>query len=216
MQIGIVGAGNVAQAFASKAINAGHSVVFSNSRGPQSLAPIVTRFGPMATAAPVTVAIENPIVLLALPWPKVDGALRNISTWHGQILIDPSNAFRGGTPAHGIVNFKDSSSSEHVAALAPGARVVKAMNSNFMSNFEREPTDGRFRRAVFISGDDRAARNTVADLLESFGFAPVDLGSLRVGGRIQAVGGPIAGHDFFLPWPAPRSMPAFNGETAQK
>lgn len=54
-------------------------------------------------------------------------------------------------------------------------------------------------------GDDPAARNTVPDLFETFGFAPVDLGSLKVGG-------PVAGHDFFLHWPAPRSFPVFNGE----
>jgi hypothetical protein len=59
------------------------------------------------------------------------------------------------------------------------------------------------RRALFISGDDPGAQNLVADLFESFGFAPILLGTLAQGGRIQAVGGPIAGHDFFLPWPAP-------------
>lgn len=94
----------------------------------------------------------------------------------------------------------------------PGARVVKALNASFMANFAKPPIVGGMRRVAFVSGDDRAAKTTVADLLESFGFAPVDLGSLRDGGRIQGVGAPIAGHDFFLPWPAPRSFPAFNGE----
>lgn len=38
MHIGLIGAGQVAQAFARKAVDAGHHVVFSNSRGPDSLA----------------------------------------------------------------------------------------------------------------------------------------------------------------------------------
>ena len=212
MRIGIIGAGEVAQSFARKAVDAGHNVVFSNSRGPESLAPLVAKFGPLAAAGTPHEVVENPIVLLALPWSRVEDALRVLPAWHGQILINPTNAFNGGNPADGLVDFQGGSSSELVAALAPGARVVKAMNTLFMRNFAADPASGKLRRAAFVSGDDRPAKDTVADLLESFGFAPVDLGTLPAGGRIQAVGAPIAGHDFFLPWPAPRSFPAFNGD----
>jgi predicted dinucleotide-binding enzyme len=65
MRIGIIGAGDVAQAFARKAIDAGHQVVFSNSRGKESLAPAIAKFGAAATAP--AEAVENPIVLLACP-----------------------------------------------------------------------------------------------------------------------------------------------------
>ena len=64
---------------------------------------------------------------------------------------------------------------------------------------------------VFVSGDDPAAVRQTADLFEDLGFAPVYLGSLAKGGRMQAVGATLAGHDLHLPWPAPRSFPAFNG-----
>jgi hypothetical protein len=212
MDIGIIGAGRVAQAFARKAIDVGHRVLFSNSRGAESLAPTVARFGPLASAVSAATAAKSPIVLLAVPWPKIESALSGLPGWHGQILIDPSNAFVDGTPAQGIVDFGESSSSEHVAELASGARVVKAMNTLFMNHFAAKSSDPHFRRALFVSGDDLEARQLVADLFESFGFAPVDLGSLKVGGKIQAIGGALAGHDFFLPWPAPRSFPAINGE----
>lgn len=214
MKVGTIGAGTVAQAFARKAIAAGHSVAFSNSREPASLAPVVAAFGDRASAVSAAQAIDNPVVLLAVPWPKVDAALGGLPRWQGQILIDTTNGFADGTPAGGLVDFHGGSSSEHVASLAPGARVVKAMNASFMSHFAAEPTDGRFRRAMFISGDDHEANEAVADLFESFGFAPVDLGGLATGGRIQSVGAPISGHDFYLPWPAPRSFPAFNGAQA--
>ncbi|WP_117191455.1 NADPH-dependent F420 reductase [Rhizobium terrae] len=207
MEIGIIGAGTVAQAFSKKAIGAGHQVVLSNSGAPEKLAGVIGRLGSGASAAPAAIAAEKPIVLLAVPWPKVEAALHGLPAWRGQVLIDATNALRDGTPTQGLVDFHDGSSSEHVAALAPGARVVKAMNTLFMGNFAAEARDGRFRRAVLVSGDDHDAKSTVADLFESFGFAPIDLGSLKVGGRIQAVGGPIAGHDFFLPWPAPRAFP---------
>lgn len=211
MRIGIIGAGDVAQAFARKAIDAGHHVVFSNSRGKESLAPVIAKFGAAAAAAAPAEAVENPIVLLAVPWVKAEASLHALPAWHGQILIDPTNGFG----QDGLVDFGAGSSSETVAALAPGARVVKAMNAIFMTNFAKDPASGGFRRALFISGDDRGAKAEIADLFESFGFAPVDLGTLQKGGRIQAVGTTLAGHDLFLPYPAPRSFPAFNGETPE-
>lgn len=212
MQIGIIGAGQVARSFARKAIDAGHGVVFSNSRGPETLVSLVAEFGPPATAGTIRDVLNNPVVLLAVPWPKVEAVLQAFPAWQGQILIDPTNAFHTGDPAGGLVDFQGGSSSERVAALASGARVVKALNAMFMTNFAKPPVSGGLRRVAFLSGDDRTAKETVADLLQSFGFAPIDLGSLRDGGRIQAVGAPVAGHDFYVPWPAQRSFPAFNGE----
>jgi predicted dinucleotide-binding enzyme len=211
MQIGIIGAGTVARSFAAKAIAASHSVIFSNSRGPESLNPLVSEFGPLASASSTAEVVENPIVLLAVPWPKVDATLSALPRWRGQILIDATNGFKDGTPRQGFAEFPEASSSEHVAALAPGARVVKAMNSMFMSNFSSEPVQGKFRRVVFVSGDSWDARDTIANLFEDFGFAPIVLGTLAKGGRAQALGGSIAGHDFFVPWPSPRSFPAFGG-----
>jgi len=41
MQIGLIGAGTVARAFAERAIAAGHRVAFSNSRDPSSLVGLV-------------------------------------------------------------------------------------------------------------------------------------------------------------------------------
>jgi len=46
MQIGTIGAGDLAQAFAKRVLKAGHKVKFSNSRGPESLREIVRKLGP--------------------------------------------------------------------------------------------------------------------------------------------------------------------------
>ena len=40
-----------------------------------------------------------------------------------------------------------------VAGQAQGAKVVKAFNSLTMANFEKGPTEGNGRRALFVSGD---------------------------------------------------------------
>ncbi len=46
MEIGTIGAGDFAQAFAKRALNAGHKVKLSNNRGPEGLREIVNRLGP--------------------------------------------------------------------------------------------------------------------------------------------------------------------------
>jgi predicted dinucleotide-binding enzyme len=51
MQIGTIGAGAFARAFAKQALKAGHQIKLSNSRGPASLRQIVEQLGPGATAA---------------------------------------------------------------------------------------------------------------------------------------------------------------------
>ncbi len=43
-----------------------------------------------------------------------------------------------------------------------------------------------------MSGDDAEAKNTVKSLIAAFGFAPVDLGSLAEGGKMQQAGCPLA------------------------
>ncbi len=47
------------------------------------------------------------------------------------------------------------------------------------------------RRVIFIAGDDLQAKETVAELIAEIGFAALDTGSLREGGRHQQPGTPI-------------------------
>jgi 8-hydroxy-5-deazaflavin:NADPH oxidoreductase len=204
MRIGLIGAGAVAQAFAQKAVTAGHSVVFSSSREPESLKAVTDPFGGAATAARPREVVDNPVVVLALPWGKVETVLTSLPGWNGQVLIDATNAFTADHSA--LIDLGRTTSSEIVASLAPGARVIKAMNHLYMTNFTVDPVRGNLRRVLFLAGDDPEAKTTAGDLFESFGFAPIDLGSLATGGAIQSVNAPIAGHDFFVPWPAPRSL----------
>jgi predicted dinucleotide-binding enzyme len=42
-----------------------------------------------------------------------------------------------------------------------------------------------------VAGDDAQAKSVVSALIEQLGFAPVDTGSLREGGRKQQPGSPI-------------------------
>jgi predicted dinucleotide-binding enzyme len=95
MEIGTIGAGAFAQAFAKQALKAGHKVKLSNSRSPESLREIVSRLGPRAIAATRNEAAACEIVLLAVPWDNVPETLANLPKWKNQILIDGTNPFHG-------------------------------------------------------------------------------------------------------------------------
>ena len=195
MEIGTIGAGDFAQAFAKRALKAGHKVKLSNSRGPESLREIINQLGPGAMAATTEEAAACEVVLLAVPWDNVPETLASLPKWKNQILIDGTNPFHGKAGNFKPVDVGNLSTSQFVAALAPGARVVKALNTMIVRNLEADPIVNGARRVAFISADDHGAKKRVETLLESFGYSVIDLGNLRDGGLIQQAGGPLAGRN---------------------
>ncbi len=195
MEIGTIGAGAFAQAFAKRALKAGHKVKLSNSRGPDSLREIVNQLGPGATAASKEEAAACEMVLLAVPWDNVPETLASLPEWNNQILIDGINPLHGKAGEFTLADVGNLSTSQLIAALAPGARVVKALNTMVVPNLEADPIVNGARRVAFISADDDSAKKQVATLLEGFGYSVIDLGNLRDGGLIQQAGGPLAGRN---------------------
>lgn len=196
MEIGTIGAGAFAQAFAKRALKAGHTVKLSNDQGPpDSLREIVTQLGPGATAVPKEVAASCEMVLLAVPWDNVPDTLASLPRWKNQILIDGTNPFHGKAGKFTPADVGNLSTSQLVPALAPGARVVKAFNHMIVPNLEEGPVVNGARRVAFVSADDNDAKKRVETLLKAFGYSVIDLGDLRDGGLIQQAGGPLAGRD---------------------
>src|SRR5882672_3351083 len=119
-QLGIIGAGRIGQAMARTAQRAGRPVVMANSRGPDSLASVVSALGDGVTAGTAEQAAAAGIVVLAVPWSQVPEAVRGLE-WGGQIVIDATNDF---DPS----DLDGRTSSELVADLVAPAPVVKAAN----------------------------------------------------------------------------------------
>ncbi|MFE6410022.1 NADPH-dependent F420 reductase [Streptomyces sp. NPDC057837] len=193
MRIGTLGAGTVAQAIARHAIRHGHEVVLSNSRGPGSLAALVRDLGAGATAATPAEAAAADLVVLAVGWPQVPEVAAQLPPLDGTIVIDATNQFASPPPDARIAELGDLTGSEYVASLLPGARVVKAFNALFAQFIAPDPRHEAGRQVLFLAGDDTDAKNTVVALTAQFGFAPVDLGTLREGGRLIQLGGPLSG-----------------------
>jgi 8-hydroxy-5-deazaflavin:NADPH oxidoreductase len=193
MAIGIIGSGKVGRAIAKQLSRGGHEVVISNSHGPESLASIVGNLGPKVKSGTVADSARQEIVVLAVPWIHLEKALAGLPNWGGRIVIDATNQFLTGPPEFKIADLGDKTSSEVVAGFVPGARVVKAFNTIPAELMEADPREGKGRRVLFLSGDDVAAKKEFGAILEQRGFALIDLGGLREGGRIQQVGGPLPG-----------------------
>ena len=195
MKFGTIGAGTVALAFARAALAVGHEVVVSSRRGPEALAGKVADLGRGASAGTVEVAASLDYVLLAVPWPSVEDALSGLPAWNGRVLIDATNPFIEYSPKLVLADLGGKGASEIVAALATGARIVKAFNSIVTARFNEGPVKNGGRRVIFVSGDHLEPTEFVKSLIETFGFVPVYLGGLATGGRLQQAGGPLAGRD---------------------
>ena len=183
--VGIIGAGRLGQAMARTVLRAGRRVVVANSRGPGSLASVVSALGDGVSAGSVDEAASAGIVVLAVPWDRVPEAVRG-PTWDGQIVVDATNDF-AADDLHGRT------SSELVADLVPGARVVKAGNTLGADVLGSDPQEAGGRRVIFVSGDDADAKAQVVALFHDAGFAAIDLGSLATGGVMQEIHHPLAG-----------------------
>lgn len=191
MKIGFIGAGNVAPTLAKHFLFSGHQVMLSNSRGPDSLADVVKKLGAGATAGTIQEVAEQDIVVLATRWHSVQSALFTVPDWKGRILIDTTNRYASYEPMI-VADTSGRTSSEIVADLAPGAKVIKAFNTvpmAWISDF----SPSKPKTAFFVSGDDADAKKVVSKLIEEIGFCSLDLGSLAVGGRLQQLGGPLLG-----------------------
>jgi 8-hydroxy-5-deazaflavin:NADPH oxidoreductase len=185
--VGIIGAGRLGQAMARTALRAGRRVVIANSRGPESLASVVSELGEGASAETVEQASAVGVVVIAVPWDRVPEAVQDIE-WAGQVVIDATNDW-------GADDLNGRTSSELVADLVVGARVIKAANTLGAEVLGSDPQEAGGRRVLFISGDDADAKADVVALFEDAGFAPIDLGDLATGGAMQQIHHPLAGLD---------------------
>jgi hypothetical protein len=210
-RIGILGAGTIGAGAGQFFARAGWHVAISGAHGPAALGGAVDAITagiadgpgpqapsgarPTATAVTTDEAIKAEVVLLATPWAAAEAALKDAPPWNGRILIDATNAIKVYAPPRvKVYDFGARTSSEVVAGLAPGARVVKAFNH--LPFFQLTgPVHAGERRASFLSGDDSGAKADIAAVLRHNGFAPVDLGGLHSGSLLQQVGGPLASVD---------------------
>jgi 8-hydroxy-5-deazaflavin:NADPH oxidoreductase len=196
MKIGIIGAGHIGATAARLFLDAGHEVAVSNSRDPETLAPLVAELGPKAQAAtPESAAQFGDVVLVAIPlksYPTLPA-----EDLRGKVVVDAMNYYPERDGHYAEIDSGTQTSTELVAQHLEGARIVKAFNTIWFEHLKRQgdrnaPIENR--RAIFVAGDDADAKRTVSQLIADIGFGAVDTGSLSNSG-VQQPGSPIYNKD---------------------
>ena len=198
--IGFIGSGNIGGTVARLAVAAGHDVVLSNSRGPETLADLVAELGPRARAAtPAEAAAAGEVVVVSLPlaaYPAVP-----VEPLAGTVVIDTNNYYPERDGAFAELDGGTTTSSELLQRHLGTAKVVKAFNTIYFRHLASlaRPAGAPDRSALPVAGDDAGARATVTALLDSIGYDVVDLGPLAEGRRIEpgspAYGAPYGSFD---------------------
>jgi predicted dinucleotide-binding enzyme len=180
---GFIGSGNIGSTVARLAVDAGHTVVMSNSRGPQTLVDLVADLGPSARAGTTADAARADLVVVTIPLGKY--ASIDPELLAGALVIDTMNYYPGrdgelpalaaGTPSSQVV-------AEHFA----DSEVVKAFNNIFFQHLAAlpRPSGAEDRSALPIAG--RApATSRVTEILDQLGYDVVDIGDLSQSWRTQ-------------------------------
>lgn len=181
MNIGIIGSGHIGGTLAKLFTRAGHAVMLSNSRGPESLREVTAQLERASAGTVDEAARFGEVIVLATPW-KSPEALPSPEAVAGKIVVDAMNPYKD--TAGGLFDLGDSSSSEETAKRLPGARLVKGFNTIWYKHLDENgrtdvPVDER--HTIFIAGDNAEAKAVVTKLIEEIGFAAGDTGSLRDG-----------------------------------
>jgi len=191
--VGLIGSGRIGGTVARLAVAAGHQVLLSNSRGPDTLTDLATELGPLARAATGQEAAGGgELVVVTIPF----RAYRSVppGPLTGKVIIDTCNYY---PQRDGQIPELDSgalTSSELIQRHLPESAVVKAFNNIYyrhLASLARRP-GAADRSYLPTAGDDAVAKTAVTAFLGSIGYGAVDAGPLTEGWR-QQPGTPVYG-----------------------
>jgi predicted dinucleotide-binding enzyme len=101
----------------------------------------------------------------------------------GAVIVDATNPLNA---TYSDLAVESTSGAEDVQRRAGDTPVVKAFNTIFASRYAAPTEDGQPLH-VLLAGDDAAAKQTVAELASSLGFAPIDAGGLRQARSLEEI-----------------------------
>ena len=191
--IGFIGSGHIGSTVARLAVDAGHDVVLSNSRGPDTLQDLVGELGPHARAATAEeAAAAGDVVVLTIPLKNVERV--PAEALRGKIVIDTSNYYPQRDGQIEALDTRSVTTSQLVQSQLAGSRVVKGFNNiNYVHLGSLQRPAGSAERSVLpIASDDAEAKQRVAELLDSLGYDAYDVGTLADSWRFDT-GSPAYG-----------------------
>jgi predicted dinucleotide-binding enzyme len=184
--IGFIGAGHIGSQLARLAVKHGYDVVVSNSRGPDTLSALIAELGSHGRAAsPAEAAAASGLVVVTIPLKAIN--MVPVDALRGKTVIDTNNYYPQRDGRIPELDDESTTTAELLQRHLPMSKVVKAFNHIYAAELTThgQPSGTPNRRALAIAGDDANAKETVAKLIDQFGFDVVDAGPLREGWRIQ-------------------------------
>ncbi len=177
MKIAVLGAGNVGGALGKLWVGRGHEVRFGvpDPRSQKTTALLASLGGRAQAGSNREAAGASEVVVLSVPWPAAEQAIRDCNDLKSKVVIDCTNPLRADFK--GLAVGTTTSAAEQVAAWS-GAKVVKAFNTLGAGNFGQAEFAGT-RADGFYCGDDETAKAKVKPLIADIGLNPVDVGPLR-------------------------------------
>lgn len=180
MKIGVLGTGVAGQTLAAKFVEMGHDVMMgARSADNEKVVAFASRTG----AGAGTFADAARHGELVVNCTRGDSSLAMLSQLtaelKGKTLLDVSNPldFSQGYPPHLTVS-NTNSLAEQIQAALPDTFVVKSLNTvNAAVMIDPGRVPGR--HTVFVSGNDKAAKGRISDLLRSLSWQSIiDLGDI--------------------------------------
>jgi len=184
MNVAIIGTGNVGTALGTSLVKAGHSVVVATD-DPKTAGAAANGIGASLAQTPFEAATAAEVVVIAVPWSAAEDVARGLAeATRDKVVIDASNPLR--PDYSGLATTEGPSGGERIAAILPGARVVKAFNTVFAGVQGSPDSLGTTLDALFATDDDGAAA-IFGSLATSIGFRPVRVGPLAAASELEAM-----------------------------
>jgi predicted dinucleotide-binding enzyme len=173
--IGIIGAGEVGSHIARAAIANGHDVVIANSRGPETLGPLISDLGLSARAATAAdAAAAGDFVIVAVPLKLINDMPAEALA--GKVVIDTNNYMPWRDGNYPVIDSGEKTEHELRQEQLPSSKVVKAFTHIQAPRIIAwgRPRGFPDRLALSASSNFPEALEIVTRLYDQFGFDTVD------------------------------------------
>lgn len=181
MNIAFIGIGNVGAALADNLQKLGHSVtIAARDSQSKSVREAVSRNSELLVQSPSEAISSAEVVFLATPFSAIESALADVKDLlDNKILVDCTNPV-GANLSHSLES--KISGGEKIQEIVPKSRVVKAFSIYGYENFENTtyPGYGDIKPVMLLAGNDKSAKETVAEICRQLGWETVDTGNISM------------------------------------
>ena len=190
MKVGILGSAAVGQALGKAFLAEGNEVMIGTRDVSKDSLVKWQKENPTAKLGSFADATKfGELIVLAVSGDVAEKVieLAGKENFSNKVVIDPTNPIAKAPPENGVLKYftsLDRSLMEDLQKLLPDAKFVKAFNS-VGNAVMYKPKFSEGRPTMFICGNDESAKETVTDILNSFGHETEDMGKAEAARAIE-------------------------------